>query len=201
MSNLKTYLHGGERSFSLKTYLPRLGTVLRITPAALYERQRALVRLGLLRGDEGRGPGSGVKPSPESLAVLLLALAVTDNLSDMDGRVRVLCEAMPTFGERCRFTKQTNLRAAVAVVLEYEDLARRIEWLSVDRNDLTAAIGYRARVRTLITSFGGSGERPLANRWFSTKVMVSGALFKFIADDLSRIKARLPLQDVFGADK
>ena len=185
----------------LKTYLPRLAGVLGITSAALYERQRALVRLGLLSSDQGRGPGSGVKMTPDNLAALLLALAVTDNLSDTDERVGLLCEAKFESGGQCRFTKQTTLRSAVAAVLSSEELARRITSLSVDRSRLRAMIGYRARVRTMFSSFEASRELRFHFPWITTEAMVSEHLFKFVSGDLARINAQLPLRQVLGGAK
>jgi len=58
-----------------------------MSPAALYERQRVLVRLGVLTERKGRGPGSGVKLTAESLAALLTSVLITDNLSEVDDRV------------------------------------------------------------------------------------------------------------------
>ena len=63
--------------------IPELAPFFRLTPAALYERQRALVRLHHLPAPEGRGRGSGAEASPETLAKLVLAAMATDNLSDL----------------------------------------------------------------------------------------------------------------------
>jgi hypothetical protein len=77
----------------LKTYLPRLAEIVGSTPASLYERQRALTRLGLLTAQPGRGPGSGIKLSADSVAVMVISLLATENLSDVDGRLVRLCNA------------------------------------------------------------------------------------------------------------
>ena len=64
--------------FSLKGLIPRLAHELGMTPDALYERQRALVRAGLLKGVEGKGPGSGVRATPYATALLLIAVLAAD---------------------------------------------------------------------------------------------------------------------------
>lgn len=84
---------------SLKSFLPKLSECLRMSPAALYERQRALVRLGVLTERKGRGPGSGVELTADALAALLTSLLVTDNLSEVDDRVDRLLKA-PVDAER-----------------------------------------------------------------------------------------------------
>ena len=50
---------------SLKSLIPELARALDMTSAALYERQRALVRASLLQQRPGHGPGSGVVATPE----------------------------------------------------------------------------------------------------------------------------------------
>jgi hypothetical protein len=79
----------------LKKYLPRLAEIVGSTPAALYERQRALTRLGLLTAQPGRGPGSGIALSADSVAVMIISLMATENLSDVDERLVRLCNARP----------------------------------------------------------------------------------------------------------
>ena len=73
---------------SLKSYISELASLLGVTPAFLYERQRVLVRGGQLRQCEGRGPGSGVKATPETVATLLVAGLVADNLFETEARTQ-----------------------------------------------------------------------------------------------------------------
>src|SRR5579872_2549940 len=79
----------------LKAALPEISGVLGASADALYERQRALVRLGLLEAKEGRGPGSGVELSARALATLIIALMATDSLAETDVRVLRLASAKP----------------------------------------------------------------------------------------------------------
>jgi hypothetical protein len=74
-------------SFSLKSLIPDLAPTFNMTPAALYERQRALVRAGWLTGKEGKGPGSGVQATPRSVSLLLISVLATDSLSEVQAEV------------------------------------------------------------------------------------------------------------------
>lgn len=80
---------------SLKSFLFGVSPIIGISPAALYERQRALVKLGLLTPSPGRGPGSGVPLSAESVAVVIVCILAAEALSDVDERVAALCNAAP----------------------------------------------------------------------------------------------------------
>jgi hypothetical protein len=62
---------------------------------ALYARQRELTRCGLFPVREGRGPGSGVPLSADTLAVFLIGLLATDSLTDLGERTAQLCDARP----------------------------------------------------------------------------------------------------------
>jgi hypothetical protein len=94
---------------SLTSFLPILVSHLGISQAAIYERQRALVRLGLLPKPVGRGRGSGADASPHSVSLIIPSALATDNLSDMDERIVGLARA-PAYESRkaclCYETKQ-----------------------------------------------------------------------------------------------
>jgi hypothetical protein len=89
---------------SLKGYIPALAVHLGKSPAALYERQRALVRADLLEFEEGRGPGSGVRTTSQSVALLIIAVLATDNLSDTAERTQAIVAAKAT-----KQTRQTMM--------------------------------------------------------------------------------------------
>jgi hypothetical protein len=80
---------------SLKSFLYGVAPIIGITPNALYERQRALVKLGLLTAAPGRGPGSGVPLTAENIAAVVISVLAAENLSDVDDRVVDLCKAQP----------------------------------------------------------------------------------------------------------
>ncbi len=79
----------------LKSFLYGVAPILGVTGAVLYERQRALVGLGVLKAAKGRGPGSGVPLTAESVAAVIISVLATENLSEVDKRVVSLINAAP----------------------------------------------------------------------------------------------------------
>ena len=102
---------------SLKSALPAFAKALQVNPAALYERQRALVRAELLEMKPGHGPGSGVLATPHSIAMLLIAVAATGSLTETGG-------ANPAFAnlksndKKCPLTGKRTFVAAFTAILD-----------------------------------------------------------------------------------
>lgn len=112
---------------SLKSLLPELADPLDMTTAALYERQRALVRAGLLRPRPGKGPGSGVEADAKSVAMLLISILATSSLSEVEEWTRIIARMRPVDGV-CPFTHKKNFADALATALIFEPLNRiRVE--------------------------------------------------------------------------
>jgi hypothetical protein len=117
---------------SLKAFLPTLSSIVGMSPAALYERQRALVRLDLLPTPQTRGRNSGgALATPDAVAMMVIAVLATDNLSEMDDRVAILADQEPfdRYGKKatsCPITREKTLRNALAAVLADETKAERI---------------------------------------------------------------------------
>jgi hypothetical protein len=134
---------------SLTNFLPELAPFFGLTEQALYERQRALVRLGLLQAPKGRGRGSGAQATPETVACLIVAALVTDNLSDTDKRVEKLAFA-PCVGksDRCPWTGGKTFLEALTMLLSEDSPIR--PWpksgahtsVCVFRNELAARITF-----------------------------------------------------------
>lgn len=78
-------------TLSLASSLPSLAPVFDMTSQALYERMRALVRMGLLPAAQGRGHRDGAVTSPETVSLLAIAVLTTDRQADE--RVRALASA------------------------------------------------------------------------------------------------------------
>jgi hypothetical protein len=105
------------------------------TPAALYERQRVLMEAGLLQAVAGRGPGSGVRATPQSMAALLIALLATETVAETGERtaaVMKLKSASDT--KRCPITGKKTFAEALTAILASEELARQIEFFEVGRS-------------------------------------------------------------------
>jgi hypothetical protein len=106
----------------LKTFLKEFSgfTGGELSHDALYARQRELVRCGLLPSREGRGPGSGVPLSPDTLATFLIGLLATDSLTDLGEHTAQLCKARPLEVSKGRSSSRIGrptFRADVARVL------------------------------------------------------------------------------------
>ena len=82
---------------SLKSFLQGVAPILGVSLATLYERQRALVRLGVLPPSTGAGPGSGVPFTAENFAAILISLLASDSLSDVDQSMVALFKAKPEY--------------------------------------------------------------------------------------------------------
>jgi hypothetical protein len=130
---------------SLKALLPRLAPIIGMSVDALYERQRALVRHGVLRPVAGRGPGSGVEFSADSVAALLISIGATDSLSEVDGRIVGYCEAKSTTG-KCPLTGEKKLRGAIEAILKDPVLSSDVSYITIDHGSPYVTIQYRGDV-------------------------------------------------------
>ena len=110
--------------------------------AAVYERQRALARAGLLKIEHGRGPGSGVRGTPESAALLLISLLATGNLSKAGIRTRIFANLKNKEGF-CPVTGKGTFAQAVTAILASKELAQRIMAIDVSRETSESEIAYR----------------------------------------------------------
>jgi hypothetical protein len=141
---------------SLKTYIPNLAYALNLTPAALYERQRVLVREGMLAGSAGYGPGTGVKATPSSVALLIIAALATDSLSEIEsGSVTKLASAK-SFDGSCALTGAKDFKQALTDILTDSEIAERISSIVVVRSVAKATVYYRkqGRQRIELSEFG-----------------------------------------------
>jgi hypothetical protein len=113
----------------LRTFLKDFAATTKLAPFdTLYERQRELVRCDLLPSIKGRGPGSGVPLSPDTLATFLISVLATDKLADLGERTAALCKAMPVIndqgGNLLKFGT-SNFRMDVSRALLQERVAGR----------------------------------------------------------------------------
>jgi hypothetical protein len=126
---------------SLQGCLPALAEVLNVNRTTLYERQRALVREGLLEVLPGHGRGSGVRATPESVAMLTIGMLASVNLADVGPLARSLGRAT-LIDSQCRLTGAKTLHAALSRIFADESLAKRVSGISVQVNVGRAAIGF-----------------------------------------------------------
>ena len=166
----------------LKGYIPALARLLGTTPAALYERQRALVRAGLIEAEEGRGPGSGVRATPKTVALLLIAELCTTVLGEVPQRTRALARAKPVMG-KCHFTRADTFLSAFSAVLFSYGMADRVTEIVISRRDETAHIRYRnylpASIEEATSSFIGKAKDGIR-----IQAVIETALLQKIASDV-----------------
>jgi hypothetical protein len=172
---------------SLKGYIPALARHLGTTPAALYERQRALVRAGLLDQSEGRGPGSGVRATAPSVAMLLLAVLAADSLTETDGRIGAIAAAQPQSPQRrCRCTRAKSFLDALAAILVTSGLAAGVIEIEVSRTADRGRIKfYDADGTDKVSEFAGAR---VSEPDLSVSAKLSHNLLKRVADDVQAIE-------------
>jgi hypothetical protein len=137
-----------------------------MSPGAIYERQRALVRLGALQAAPGKGPGSGVELSSQNLATLLIGCAAFMSLSSIDNRVFGYIRARSS-ANGCEMTGSKTFGGAIEGILE-EKFAKNLPYPKDTHIcfNLQAPGGYICWIETpyrLISWFGHKhepGEQP-----------------------------------------
>ncbi|WP_040307795.1 hypothetical protein [Afipia felis] len=146
---------------SLTAFLPHIANEFEMSVHALYERQRALVRLGLLPRPVGRGRGSGAEATPGTVALLIISVLATDNLSDTDERIKKLAEAkLGPDNSTCALTGERTFLGALAAALASETIARKVSSIEVSRRASRASLFYLQGRTSWAkeTSFGRSRE-------------------------------------------
>jgi hypothetical protein len=176
---------------SLKAYAPLLAWRLGTTPAALYERQRALVRDGVLDQSEGHGPGSGVQVGAYPVALLLVAVLATDSLSETAEKVRFFATAKASTADGlCPLTGEQTFVEAIARVLDRgQPHWRNIESITVRRTSGHAVIAFGDNLSHTDSIF--AAQVPIDAKRASTRLDVSAMLPRDliidIATDLKKI--------------
>lgn len=128
---------------SLKALGPQLAKVFHLSPDALYERQRALVRCGLLKNVGGsRGPGNGVRATPETVSTLMIAVMAATTLSETEEVTRQFGNLKPE-SDLPLFEGAKSLRATLIKALSSADVADSIKELVVIRTHRAAWVELR----------------------------------------------------------
>jgi hypothetical protein len=154
---------------SLKTFCETLAPHVGTTPAALYERQRALVRMGDLPAP-AKGRGKGLEANPATVAMLLVAVLATDNLSDTDDRVRKLAMGPCVIRgkvARCPLTGALTFKDALSFCLSGSAPAAKdstYTFVRVSRTEPAASIEYQWPHRAVLRSEFGTQDRRRDNR-------------------------------------
>jgi hypothetical protein len=127
---------------SLNAMFPVLGRILGETPDALRAHQRAFVRAGLLESIPGKGPGSGVRASPETLAEFLIGMLTNASIAANVPVAKAFGNARRLHHGKCPLTDAIKFKDALARLLTSEQLARRVSNVSLVTLPGYAAIYY-----------------------------------------------------------
>lgn len=162
---------------------------------SLYERQRELVRCGLLHSVEGRGPGSGVPLNAETLATFLIGVLASDKLSDLGKRTEALINARPALsgkdGKNPRLGKSNFHHAVVRALLQERKLGHRSPrdvflgiqatrpWRGTILLDRPTATHGHETVEYYVNP-----EAPLKLTFTMQNVSIEGAVFSWISQRL-----------------
>lgn len=169
---------------SLKGYTPALAGHLGTSPVALYERQRELVRSGALEAGDGRGPGSGVRATSPSVAMLMIAVLATDSLSETGEMVGLLAKARTTSGVH-PFKETKTLVDTLAFILTSKVWSSRIVQISIVRSQRIAVVQYRDGRKIKSVEFHPSAAAQASV--LRIEAALPGAAFRAIANDVWEI--------------
>jgi hypothetical protein len=169
---------------SLKAFAPVLASLLQTTPAAIYERQRALIRAGVLPAPIGRGRGNGLPATAETIAPMLIAMMATDNLSDTDGRVKKLSDlrisSHPETGPR--LIKASTFRAALVATMKSAIEVAAVE-VSRSRPSANIYLGNRINLDRVVR-FGDQRPLPPSISNLQIRAWLNGSVLEAIGEAL-----------------
>jgi hypothetical protein len=151
----------------------------------------------MFSGIKGRGPGSGVRASPETVFPLLLSVLITDNLSEIDQRVKQLATVMHRTGD-CKLTGSRSFGGAILEILSSVELASRVREITVQREHLEGWITWNERRRGYVNSrierFGIGPAPSFPARGLTITAALDGKSIHHIAAKLALLNEEEPDQ-------
>lgn len=114
--------------------------------------------------EEGRGRGSGVRLSAESLAILLISALATDSLSEVaiESADAANAKAMQ---KKCPVTGKTTFKDALAASLKDPTLGKRIKEINVIKSVLSSITFGSPTARNMLDDKGDVTSLFKARRW------------------------------------
>ena len=97
---------------------------------------------GCLNPNAVEDPGSGVRGTPESMALLLISLLATGNLSEAGLSTRIFAD-LENKEDSCPLTGKRTFAEAVTAILASKELAQRIIAINVSQETRESEIAYR----------------------------------------------------------
>lgn len=119
---------------SLKSILPYLSAELGLSVAALYERQRALVRLELLPEPSHYGPGGGAPLTLFNVSLVLATILYADRLSEV---------------QKAKKSDIAHIARWVQKQMMVRDRPPIVEWRRARRKSISGGIGVEARIHPI----------------------------------------------------
>jgi hypothetical protein len=171
----------------LKTYLSTLSPLLGQSEEMLYERQRALVRQGLLDSVGGRGPGSGVRADESALSPFLISLLAHDILAH-SSVAELFCDMKNDAG-KCPITGAKTFREGLEAVLGHEALAERTSGVMLHRNHPGRGyLHFVGRNNRFISSAFGNKRAFIPVSALRTSTSFGSDFIRQVAKDIARFK-------------
>lgn len=170
-------------SRSLKWFTPGLARLLGTTAPRLYEREQALIRAGILDAFPGRGPGSGVRATAPSVALLIIAMLAAETLRETESRTKEIAELTPVDAEQCPLRGTPSFLYALTDLVSSKFRSSRTIEVKISRTAARAVIVYRdpETKKRLECEFTGPNAKEPALRVSAT---LDGAVIKQIANDV-----------------
>jgi hypothetical protein len=176
---------------SLNTILPELSGALGLTEGQIYERQRQLVKAGLLFSKKGMGPGSGVQATPQNVSLVLTTLLAVQR-GDVIKRTKLLAASKPEVSP-CPHTGKTSFVEVLAdILIGPAAFPKTTRWwpnqIMVTRDTLAARIQWPVDnhgFHTWNAEFTTS-TKPPPLILLETKVILDGAFFPRLVKALDR---------------
>ena len=175
----------------LKTYLPQIAPLLGMSAEMAYERQRALVREGVLKPRPGRGPGSGVSADEDLLAVLLISVLSHDLLTEASA-TKVYCE-LRSSQNKCPVTGAKTFRTALSTILANPVLPAEAILVEVMRGgEPTADVSFADEDMDVTSTFRRDKWKPGLSGFPANKVFrivqIDQDLLRRLAEDIAQFK-------------
>lgn len=100
------------------------------------------MRAGLLQAESGKGPGSGAKLTAEAVALLVIAVLVTDSLSGTEDKTRVFASLKQMARRTCPVTGKATFASGLAAVLSSPNLSSQAGGVVINRSEAKAALVF-----------------------------------------------------------
>ena len=170
-----------------------MSEALQLSPHTLYERQRVLVRSGLLPYVEGRGPGSGVRLTVDAVAMLLISILATDDLAAAAEPTRTLAHlkrVRPDVRVKPKsLWAAQSFKTVISKALANPE-AVEIEMVNVDRTNLQVTISLYEFEDGFLEKIGfaefGQSRLPSHNHRFWTSAHIAGSNLRALGSALAR---------------